>query len=170
LSGIDYEQIQEMDIREINEMARSISFIREPATNKAVNDVIIGKTIYNLQPDVTQMSYGQFKDLSHYTKNKEAINDNLHFIMALFLYEKGTKYDKGFKERAELFRKELTMDVVFPLSAFFFELLKEYVKTTQTYSIQKVQKIVRELKKEIEQETLSEQQKELLTSVSDGSK
>jgi hypothetical protein len=169
LSGCEYEDVESLDIREINRLASQLSFISQPAENKAVNDVILDGKIHSLQCDVSKVTYGQFKALSHYTSNN-ASNDNLHFLMALFVYPKGEPYDRDFFERAEQFRKQLTMDVVFPLSAFFLGLLVESVKISRTYSIKKAEEIIRKTAIEIEKENLSPQQRERLTSVMDGLK
>lgn len=153
LCDTDYDIIAKLPLKELNEIGRKLLFIGEPAKNKAVNEVIIGKQIYKLQPDISQMPYGQFKDLTHYTKKADEVNDNLHFIMALFLYPDGTTYDKGFQERAELFKQHLTMDVVFPLSAFFFELLKQFVKVTQHFTLSKAEAMIQDIQREIGTET-----------------
>lgn len=148
LCGVDYAQVEKMPLGETFKINKELEFIKSVPDNKAINDVIIEDKVYSLYPDIHKMSYGQFKALNHYTKDKEKINDNLHYLMAVFIYEKGKDYIIDFEDRAELFRKHLTMNVVFPLSSFFLQLLIKSVEVTQTYSMEKAMKIAREQIKE----------------------
>ena len=148
LCNIEYSDILKLPLKETTRISNELEFIGQVPDSKFINKFIIDKTIYSVLPDVSKMTYGQFKALSHYTK--ENTNYNLHFIMALFCYEEGTTYDKDFESRAELFRKRLDMGVVFPLSGFFLELLKRFVTVIQHYSLERAERIVSEIGQEIQ--------------------
>ena len=69
---------------------------------------------------VTDWNTEQFISMSSLTKEKEAIVDNLHLILATLCYK-----DKDedvqmteFNRRAELFREHLDVDVAYPIGFF----------------------------------------------------
>jgi hypothetical protein len=105
-------------------------------------------TTWRLQ-DITA---AQFIDLSTFTKDKNLLNENLHNIMAVLCREEGTKYiGDTHKQRAEVFRQNMTMDVVFPLSAFFLKLLADSLRLIQSSLDQEIKKGMKELEDMVRQ-------------------
>ena len=79
---------------------------------------------YFVNQYITDWNTEQFISMSSLTKEKEAIVDNLHLILATLCYK-----DKDedvqmteFNRRAELFREHLDVDTAYPIG-FFFALL-----------------------------------------------
>ena len=79
---------------------------------------------YFVNQYITDWNTEQFISMSSLTKEKEAIVDNLHLILATLCYK-----DKDedvqmteFNRRADLFREHLDVDVAYPIG-FFFALL-----------------------------------------------
>lgn len=90
---------------------------------------------------ITDWNTEQFISMSSLTKEKEAIVDNLHLILATLCYK-----DKDedvqmteFNRRAELFREHLDVDVAYPIG-FFFALLLVKLSETIPYSLTKKRK------------------------------
>jgi len=88
---------------------------------------------------VTDWNTEQFISMSSLTKEKEAIVDNLHLILATLCYK-----DKDedvqmteFNRRAELFREHLDVDVAYPIGFFFALLLVKLSETIPSYSTKK---------------------------------
>jgi hypothetical protein len=88
---------------------------------------------------LTDWNTEQFISMSSLTKEKEAIVDNLHLILATMCYK-----DKNediqmteFNRRAELFRENLDVDVAYPIGFFFALLLVRLSQDTPSYSTKK---------------------------------
>jgi hypothetical protein len=88
---------------------------------------------------LTDWNTEQFISMSSLTKEKEAIVDNLHLILATMCYK-----DKDediqmteFNRRAELFREHLDVDVAYPIGFFFALLLVSLSQATQSSSTKK---------------------------------
>ena len=69
---------------------------------------------------LTDWNTEQFISMSSLTKEKEAIVDNLHLILATLCYkEKDEDVEMTeFNRRAELFRENLDVDVAYPIGFF----------------------------------------------------
>jgi len=94
---------------------------------------------YFVQQYVTDWSTEQFISMSNLTKEKDAIVDNLHFILATLCYK-----DKDedismteFNRRAELFKEHLDVDTAYPIGFFFALLLLQLSNITPSYSTKK---------------------------------
>jgi hypothetical protein len=88
---------------------------------------------------LTDWNTEQFISMSSLTKEKEAIVDNLHLILATMCYK-----DKDediqmteFNRRAELFREHLDVDVAYPIGFFFALLLVSLSQVTPSSSTKK---------------------------------
>jgi hypothetical protein len=88
---------------------------------------------------LTDWNTEQFISMSSLTKEKEAIVDNLHLILATLCYK-----DKDedismteFNRRAELFREHLDVDVAYPIGFFFALLLLSLSQAIQSSSTKK---------------------------------
>ena len=94
---------------------------------------------YFVNQYITDWNTEQFISMSSLTKEKEAIVDNLHLILATLCYK-----DKDedvqmteFNRRAELFREHLDVDVAYPIGFFFALLLVKLSETIPSYSTKK---------------------------------
>lgn len=151
LSGCDYSIIENQSLSTINELYSKITFIQSIEVDiQFPNKVILGDKIYTVNPDV-QMKFGQFKAIKEFTKDEDTTIDNLHKIVALFLFEENKGYDYEFDKKCQLVYDECKMDVILKLSGFFFELLPRFVQVSQNYSLQKAVKILKQIEKEIKQ-------------------
>ena len=88
---------------------------------------------------ITDWNTEQFISMSSLTKEKEAIVDNLHLILATLCYK-----DKDedvqmteFNRRAEMFREHLDVDTAYPIGFFFALLLVKLSETIQSSSTKK---------------------------------
>jgi len=73
------------------------------------------------------------------TKEKEAIVDNLHLILATMCYKEKDEDVQmtEFNRRAELFRENLDVDTAYPIGFFFALLLMRLSQDTPSYSTKK---------------------------------
>lgn len=97
-----------------------------------------GETFY-VNQYVTDWNTEQFISMSSLTKDRDAIVDNLHLILATLCYkEKDEDISMTeFNRRADLFREKLNVDVAYPIGFFFALLLVGLSKRTQSFSTKK---------------------------------
>jgi hypothetical protein len=94
---------------------------------------------YFVNQYITDWNTEQFISMSSLTKEKEAIVDNLHLILATLCYK-----DKDedvqmteFNRRADLFREHLDVDTAYPIGFFFALLLVQLSEHIQSSSTKK---------------------------------
>jgi hypothetical protein len=88
---------------------------------------------------LTDWNTEQFISMSSLTKEKEAIVDNLHLILATLCYKEKDEDVQmtEFNRRAELFREHLDVDVAYPIGFFFALLLLSLSQAIQSSSTKK---------------------------------
>jgi len=88
---------------------------------------------------LTDWNTEQFISMSSLTKEKEAIVDNLHLILATLCYKEKDEDVQmtEFNRRADLFREHLDVDVAYPIGFFFALLLLSLSQTIQSSSTKK---------------------------------
>jgi hypothetical protein len=88
---------------------------------------------------LTDWNTEQFISMSSLTKEKEAIVDNLHLILATMCYKEKDEDVQmtEFNRRAELFQLNLDVDVAYPIGFFFALLLVKLSEVTQSSSTKK---------------------------------
>jgi hypothetical protein len=88
---------------------------------------------------LTDWNTEQFISMSSLTKEKEAIVDNLHLILATLCYKEKDEDVQmtEFNRRAELFRDHLDVDVAYPIGFFFALLLLSLSQHIQSSSTKK---------------------------------
>jgi len=169
LSGVSEDEITNMPLTSIKECVKWIRFIYTiPEKTKVLPKVKIGGKRYRINLELNKLSGGEYIDLIGYTKEKETINSNLHYIFSIFMHEinvfgklKKSNYTKNAKgdycqkldvrnNTAEFIKDKITMDVVFNLSGFFLNLYEGLMKATLDYSITELNKMNKEIIKEMD--------------------
>lgn len=141
LCGISAEVLRRMPQSQFDEIAQTLSGFITDSNRTLVKEFQIGDVTYGFLPDIQNMSYGEYLDLVEYAKRTW---DNITTIMSI-LYRPVTGEDKWGRytieeyrgtddRRVELFAEKLTMDVVFGALDFFFQLSKELLTHTLSYS------------------------------------
>ena len=112
-----------------------------------VKNFVIGDTKYGFMPSMDSMTYGEYLDLSTYSKDMWT---NIATLMAI-LYRPITREDKeGYEIQTyngtdqnvvDLFSHALTMDIVWGAIGFFTLLQKDLLKGMLTYSMKKLEKM-----------------------------
>ena len=97
-----------------------------------------GETFF-VQQYITDWNTEQFISMSSLTKEKEAIVDNLHLILATLCYKEKDEDVQmtEFNRRAEMFREHLDVDVAYPIGFFFALLLVKLSETIPSSSTKK---------------------------------
>jgi len=115
-----------------------------------VKNFTVGDTKYGFMPSMDAMTYGEYLDLSTYSKD---LWSNIALVMCI-LYRPITKEDKsGYEIQAyngtdekviELFKHALTMDIVWGAIGFFTLLQKDLLAGMMGYSMTKLKEMIKE--------------------------
>lgn len=115
-----------------------------------VKNFTVGDTKYGFMPSMDAMTYGEYLDLSTYSKD---LWSNIALVMSI-LYRPITKEDKkgydiqtynGTDEKVvELFKHALTMDIVWGAIGFFTLLQKDLLAGMMGYSTTKLTGMIKE--------------------------
>ena len=148
--GVD--EVEDMDVNVFKKLVEKSAFLFEPIPNfKLPVDIEIKGVKYYFEPVNPIRTFGQFVDMSVFTKDVEANTQNLHNILAcLFVKKKGYKR-VDHSEVAKLLRDNLTMDKAFPIALFFCEVFKKSLPIIQDYLEKEVQAQMKELEKMVKE-------------------
>lgn len=109
--------------------------------NKVIDTFEIEGVRYKLQTDIARATTAQYADLSEFCK-KDGWYKFAECAAVMCLPEGTEKYDSSLVEkRAEIFWEHMTVDIIYPMCAFFLRLLDGWLKITQYYTNQKLLKM-----------------------------
>jgi len=129
LSGIDLEELLEIKQTEYFNICNLLTFIQDQVEQKRVDEWTHNKIKYKFDHDITNYNVAQFFDIDHLSRDNDS--NNLHLLMAIFFREvdkKGnikTYTQDGLKDRAEIFKEHMPIDITYTAQLFFY-LLNEY--------------------------------------------
>ena len=112
-----------------------------------VKKFVVGDTTYGFIPNLDSMTYGEYLDLSTYSKDLWAnLPTFLSIIYRPIIKTKGDTYEvkphNGTDQDViDLFTVALTMDIVWGAIGFFTALQKDLWKGMATYSVQMLEKM-----------------------------
>ena len=147
LSKIPKKHIYSLEINSLKKLGNHItSFLESEPNDELQHFVTIEDIEYGFHPKLFDMSLGEFVDLETYMKD---IDNNMHNIMSI-LYRPVTQKDEENKyliedyepseERANLFKKHLTVREFNGASVFFSDLERQLSNNLLRSSIQKLKK------------------------------
>jgi len=128
-----------------NVLNKSIDALKELMLTESSDNLVLEFEIdgvdYGFHPNLHELKLKEFVDLDN---KLEFAWENMHYIMAI-LYRpiesrRGEKYQLEeydyvtASKRAELFKKELSVDLVNAAASFFLAIAIDYMKITQVYS------------------------------------
>jgi hypothetical protein len=162
MTKISEEEVRQLPFQEVKETLDYIQSIidnQESAEFKLRFD--LNGTAYGFIPDISQLSYGEFADLMHYTK-EDNIMQNLDKAMAIFYRPinatMGKKYEieqynseKHLTNAADM--RELRLDYVFGVILFFSTIANDLLNDSLTYLEQATNQLV-EMTKELQNEQM----------------
>ncbi len=162
MTKISEEEVRQLSFQEVKETLDYIQSVidnQESAEFKLRFD--LNGTAYGFIPDISQLSYGEFADLMHYTK-EDNIMQNLDKAMAIFYRPvnatMGKKYeieqynsDKHLSNAADM--RELRLDYVFGVILFFSTIANDLLNDSLTYLEVATNQLV-EMTKELQNEQM----------------
>jgi hypothetical protein len=162
-------------VTELTKHIKDMQFIYTKETTTGFpTRVKVGLKRYKIEHNVSELTSGQYIDLSTYCKDPETINKNYHKIIAVLVSPMGLFGDKFkrkikkaktqaelemvhlkiWKERQELSEvllDELTMDKVFQITNYFFLLYQNLIKSIPSYLEKKKRMALQELSQVLEE-------------------
>jgi hypothetical protein len=158
LTGVDDEYFLNIKTSDLKVLIAKTNFVHtNPANLHIRQKVMINGRRYRINYLPSELLAGEYIDMTNLTKDKDKINENLPKICAIYLKPVnvfGFKKRKCYKkvdsklvqtlESREWTEKyipdQLTMDIVFPMSAFFLKLWEGLTKATLLYSEREITK------------------------------
>ena len=156
-------------VTELTKHIKDMQFIyTKEVTSGFPTRVRLGLKRYKIEHNVSELTSGQYIDLSTYCKDQETINKNYHKIIAVLISPMGlfgNKFKrkiknaktqaelemvhlKIWKERqalSEILLDELTMDKVFQITNYFFLLYQNLINSIPSYLENKQRKAMEDL-------------------------
>lgn len=159
ISEAEVRQLPFQEVKETLDYIQSVIDNQESAEFKLRFD--LNGTAYGFIPDISQLSYGEFADLMHYTK-EDNIMQNLDKAMAIFYRPinatMGKKYEieqynseKHLVNAADM--RELRLDYVFGVILFFSTIANDLLNDSLTYLEVATKELV-EMTKELQNEQM----------------
>jgi len=146
ITDIPKRDLYGLDVKSIGKLGVHLTkFLESEPEDELKHFVEVEGVQYGFHPKLVEMSLGEFVDLETYTEN---IEDNLHLILSV-LYrpvtaKSGDKYRiedyEPNRERADLFKKHLTVGDFNGASVFFYDLGNQLMINSKKSLIQKHKK------------------------------
>ena len=146
LTDVPKRQFYGLDMPSINKLSDHLTeFLNTEAEQELTTFITINDIEYGFHPKLVDMSLGEFVDLETYMNN---INDNLHLILSILYRPVTAKKNEKYRiedyepnrERADLFKKHLTVDDFNGASVFFYDLGRQLMINSKKSLIQQKKK------------------------------
>lgn len=144
---IDQEKIRAMSLNEFNDLQTKMSFLSQSVNSEVVPIIEVNGRKYGLIPDMSTVDAGTFIDAEQF---KEDTIANLHNLVALIyrpvIRQDGDDYEierhkaEGFEKRANLFKDNVSIEIVMGAVLFFSAIATELSISLLTYLANQHQK------------------------------
>jgi len=116
--GVEHTDSGQWMVDEFNKRLEKYAFLNEPIQSDSwVVKVKIDGKEYKVKQTPDKWNVGQFVSMASLTKRHEDIIDNCHLIIAVMLLDNVETSE--LMEFADKVRKEVTIDIAYPLAVFF---------------------------------------------------
>lgn len=116
--GVEHTDSGQWMVDEFNKRLEKYAFLNEPIqSDEWVKAVKVGGKDYKVKQTPDKWNVGQFVSMASLTKRHEDIIDNCHLIIAVMLLDNVETSE--LMEFADKVRKEVTIDIAYPLAVFF---------------------------------------------------
>ena len=167
LTGVSDNYFFKVHLNTVKKLIAKVDFINhKPTGYKRPMAVRIDGRRFHVNYIPQELVAGEYIDLMERTKTEADINKNIHKIISIYLkpvnlfglplmkcYKKVegklVQTDESIKWTQERVLDHLTMDKVFPMSGFFLTLWESLIESSQSYSEEKMKKLMKEAEKEV---------------------
>ena len=157
MSGWSEAEVKKLSLKSYTNIMKSLAFLSSAVEGKLQKYMMANGKKYRIESDVEKLTGGQYITLMHLMKDQDKVMDNMADILALFCipckktwfgWKDGT-YDSEQHNTVAADMKKAKMDVVYPLTAFFFESYKNYARSMQVYLAMMAKDNLKEAKKKL---------------------
>ncbi|MGN6439076.1 MAG: hypothetical protein ACTHMM_21210 [Agriterribacter sp.] len=179
LSTINEDELNSLPITELKPLIKATDFLGSEIHQVDLKEYYkVNGNEYRLTRDITKINGGQFTDLMNLLQDKEQVNNNLHYIVAILMapvYKKGflikTRRVEKYLEKKTLDEiaedvKQMSIQDIHSIANFFFALSSHFQAAFFSYSqkeipnqLKQVLKILKE--KESKNQKLTKVEKDL---------
>ena len=170
MSGWSEAAVKELSLKSYTNVMKSLAFLSSAVEGKLQKYMMANGKKYRIESDVEKLTGGQYITLMHLMKDQDKVMDNMADILSLFCipskktwfgWKDGT-YNSEQHNAVAADMKKAKMDVVYPLTAFFFESYKNYARSMQVYlammaktNLKEAEKKLKRMKVDLDGLTLS---------------
>lgn len=182
LSPISESELNNLPIGELKWLLQEINFLTKDIAQVDLKEVYeVNDNKYQLTKNIEHITGAQFTDLMSFLKDKEKINENLHWIVAVLmspLHRKSFLQRKLIKEQylEKTPLKEIANDMLLmpfseinSITNFFFALSTAYTATSisylQTKMNQELQQVLKMLERKEKRKNLNPKEKKVLEQI-----
>ena len=147
--GVDATVIRQLPISTFHEISTDVlKLIESSKKHELVKHFELGNTKYGFIPNLDDMSYGEYVDLSEYSKDTwQNIAEIMSILYRPIVDNKNDKYSiqpysSIDQDVIEMFKQKLTMDIVFGALSFFLRLQMDLMIGILTFSKKQTSKII----------------------------
>ena len=124
------EEADHLTVPELRRETDKLNFISVLPSEKMAYGFTLDGRAFSVKVIAQSLTAGQYIDLCSLIKKPEDTITNLHKIMAVIATDGAYK---GYQHNAKLFQEKLTMDKVYPASAFFLKVGQGLMKHIEAY-------------------------------------
>lgn len=151
LTKVHLSEIESLSFKRVSELSDKITWVNN-IPDRLIKTFKINDVEYEITSNVYNCSTGQYADLTYFLK-KEGYYKYAE-CAAVMCLPKGEKYDSSkVEDRALIFWEQMTMDILYPLTAFFLNLLSAslpYLENSLKQKTGEIQEMVKEILTELE--------------------
>jgi hypothetical protein len=170
MSGWSDSDVRKITLKSYTNVMKNLTFLSSAVEGKLQKHMMVNGKKYRIESDVEQLTGGQYITLMHLMKDQDKVMDNMAEILALFCIPSKKKwfrwtdgtYDSEQHNKVAEDMKAAKMDVVYPLTGFFFESYKNFAHSMQVFSaltakkeLKKAAKQLKHMKADLDGSTLS---------------
>lgn len=157
LTGVTFTEdiLKRISVTEFNTIYSKLKFLEKYPEAKPIEYVKVGKSVYEICYDVSKLTAGQYIDLSTLCKEPSEIPKKYHEIVSALASRINIGWFFGFKKEYEGYHKnsevfkQLTMDKVFPICAFFLSVWNGLMADMPSYLNNQIETTMKEIQSEI---------------------
>lgn len=138
------QEANKLTLKQLKAETDKLSFISELPSEKMAYGFELDGRKFNVNVIAQKLTAGQYIDLTSLIKKPEDTINNLHKIMAVLATD--GEY-VGYLNNSKLFQERLTIDKVYPASAFFLKVFQGLTEAMKAYTVRETKKMIRQAKK-----------------------
>ena len=160
LGDYDEETVLDLPVVTFNRLIQSTGFLyEEPKPRPIATKYKLNNMVLEVSVDINKLTTSQFIDYQTFVKNEKYIID----LLSVFLIPQGSTYNNGYDidDVKKVIRDNLCILDALGISAFFLLEYQALLKSTVTYSMKQLKKMLKKEKNETRRKMLMEALKNL---------